>query len=111
MKQREVWLVDFEAPSGPEQAGIRPAIVLQNDILNQQLVTSIVVPLTTKTKRLAISTTVFFPAGEAGLTHDSVALCHQVQVRGRARFLTLLGIITPIRLTEVQNALLEALDL
>ena len=111
MKQGEVWMVDFEDPSGPEQAGIRPAIVLQNDTLNQELVTSIVVPLTTKTKRLAISTTVFFPAGEAGLTRDSVALCHQVQVRGRARFLSLLGAIAPSWLAEVQNALLEALDL
>ena len=52
MKQGEVWMVDFEAPSGPEQAGIRPAIVLQNDTLNQELVTSIVIPLTTKTNRL-----------------------------------------------------------
>lgn len=111
MKQGEIWMVDFEAPSGPEQAGIRPAIVLQNDILNKELVTSIVVPLTTKTNRLAISTTVFLPAGEAGLTRDSVVLCHQVQIRGRARFLSLLGAITPARLAEVQNGLLEALDL
>ncbi|MGI4790549.1 MAG: type II toxin-antitoxin system PemK/MazF family toxin [Janthinobacterium lividum] len=111
MRQGEVWMVDFEDPSGPEQAGIRPAIVLQNNALNHDLVTSIVVPLTTKTKRLAIPTTVFFPAGEAGLTRDSVALCHQVQVRGRARFLSLLGVLSPTRLAEVQTALLDALDL
>lgn len=111
MKQGEMWMVDFEAPSGPEQAGVRPAIVLQNDTLNQELVTSIVVPLTTKTKRLSIPTTVFFPAGEAGLTQDSVALCHQVQVRGKARFLSLLGSLAPLRLAEVQTALLDALGL
>ena len=104
-------MVDFGDPTGPEQAGIRPAIVLQDDALNQDLITSIVIPLTSKTKRLAIPTTVFFPAGEAGLARDSVALCHQVQVRGRARFLSLIGTVSPSRLTEVRSALLDALGL
>ncbi len=111
MKRGEVWMVDFGVPSGPEQAGIRPAIVLQDDALNQDLETSIVIPLTSKTKRLSIPTTIFFPAGEAGLTRESVALCHQVQVRGAARFLSLLGTLSPGRLAEVQAALLDALGL
>lgn len=111
MKRGEVWMVDFGVPSGPEQAGIRPAIVLQENTLNQDLETSIVIPLTTKTKRLAIPTTVFLPAGEAGLPQDSVALCHQVQVRGKVRFLSLLGTLTSSRIAEVQNALMDALDL
>lgn len=111
MKRGEVWMVDFGMPSGPEQAGVRPAIVLQEDDLNRDLETSIVIPLTSKTKRLSIPTTLFFPAGEAGLPRDSVALCHQIQVRGKARFLSLVGTLTPARLSEVQNALLDALGL
>lgn len=111
MRQGEVWMVDFGDPSGPEQSGVRPAVVLQDDAFNQDLITSIVIPLTSKTKRLAIPTTIFFPAGEAGLTRDSVALCHQVQVRGRARFLSRLGTLSPVRLAEVRGALLEALGL
>ncbi len=111
MKRGEVWMVDFGVPSGPEQAGVRPAIVLQDDALNQDMTTSIVIPLTSKTKRLSIPTTIFLPAGEAGLTRDSVALCHQVQVRGRVRFLSLVGSLSPGRLAEVQTALLDALGL
>lgn len=111
MRRGEVWLVNFGDPSGPEQAGVRPAIVLQNDLLNPYVETSIVVPLTTKTKRLTIPTTVFLPAGEAGLPEDSVALCHQVQVRGKVRFLSQYGTLSPERLIEVQNAVLDALDL
>ena len=111
MNRGEVWLVSFGEPSGPEQAGIRPAIVLQNDLLGPYVETSIVIPLTTKTKRLSIPTTVYIPAGEAGLSEDSVALCHQVQVRGKVRFLSLYGILSRPFLVEVQNALLNALDL
>lgn len=111
MKRGEVWMVDFGTPSGPEQAGIRPAIILQDDDLNRNLATSIVIPLTSKTKRLSIPTTVFIPAGQAGLTLDSVALCHQIQVRGSVRFLSLVGTLSPTRLSEVQTALLDALGL
>lgn len=111
MRRGEVWMVGFGPPSGPEQAGVRPAIVLQEDDLNRDLERSIVIPLTSKTKRLSIPTTLFFPAGEAGLTRNSVALCHQVQVRGKARFLSFVGTLTPVRLSEVQDALLDALGL
>ena len=109
MRRGEVWLVDFGPPSGPEQAGVRPAIVFQEDDLNTALVTRIVIPLTTNVKRLSILTTVFLRAGEAGLPQDSVVLCHQVQVRGTARFISQIGTLTPARLDEVQNAVLTAL--
>ena len=109
MKRGQIWLVDFGPPSGPEQAGVRPAIVLQDDDLNLALVTRVVIPLTTKVKRLVILTTVLLRAGEVGLPLDSVALCHQVQVRGIARFLSQIGTLTPARLDEVQNAVLTAL--
>ena len=52
MKQGEVWMVDFGIPSGPEQAGVRPAILMQDDALTPALTTIIVVPLTTNLKRL-----------------------------------------------------------
>jgi len=69
-------MVDFGAPSGPEQAGHRPAILLQDDQFTAALTTVIVLPLTTNLKRLGLPTTVFLPAGEGGLDNDSIALCH-----------------------------------
>lgn len=104
-------MVDFGPPAGPEQAGIRPAIVLQEDALNQTLSTTIVIPLTTKLRRLSIPTTLSLSAGEGGLPQDSVALCHQVQVRGKARLLSHLGTLPSERLREVQDCLLNALGL
>lgn len=111
MKQGEVWMVDFGPPSGPEQAGVRPAIILQEDAFNRNLVTTIVIPLTTKVGRLSIPTTMLLRAGEAGLPQDSVVLCHQVQVRGKARLLSRLGALSSARLVDVQECLLNALGL
>lgn len=57
MKRGEGWQVDFGVPSGPEQSGQRPAILLQDDALTPALTTVIVLPLTTNLKRLALPTT------------------------------------------------------
>lgn len=111
MKRGEIWMVDFGPASGPEQAGIRPAIILQDDSLGQVFATTIVVPLTTNLRRLSLPTTLLLNAGEGGLPRDSVALCYQVQVRGKARLIQRLGEISPERLSDLEAGLLTALGL
>jgi mRNA interferase MazF len=62
-------------------------------------------------RRLSIPTTLLLNAGEGGLPQDSVALCHQVQVRGKARLQSRLGVLDPARFGEVQEKVLNALGL
>src|SRR5690348_15730171 len=102
-------MVDFGSPTGPEQSGERPAIVMQHDDLTPAFVTVIVVPLTTNLKRLSLPTTRLIPGGEGGLDRDSVALCHQIQVRGKVRLLFRLGELSDERLVEIQECLLDTL--
>jgi mRNA interferase MazF len=104
-------MVDFGVPSGPEQSGERPAIVLQDTALISALTTVIVLPLTTNLKRLSLPTTRIIPAGEGGLPQDSVALCHQIQVRGKVRLLSRLGELSEDRLAEIEHCLLDTLGL
>jgi mRNA interferase MazF len=104
-------MVDFGEPTGPEQAGLRPAIIMQDDILVDALVTVIVIPLTSNTRRLALPTTILIPAGEGGLPRDSVALCHQIQVRGKTRLHSRLGELPAERFAEVCDCLLDTLGL
>src|SRR4051812_6003833 len=111
MKRGEVWMVDFGPPSGPEQAGRRPAIVMQDERWTQALTTVIVVPLTTNLRRLGLPTTVPIRAGEGGLPQDSVVLCHQIQVRGKARLLTKLGDLTAATLAAVEECLLNTIGM
>ena len=111
MKRGDVWLVDFGIPTGPEQAGVRPAILLQADTLTPIVTTVIVLPITTNLKRLSIPSSVFIPAGEAGLEKDSVALCHQLQARGKVRLLTKLGELSESRFSEILDSLLRSMSL
>ena len=107
MKRGEIWMVDFGVPSGPEQAGEHPAIVLHDSALISALTTVIVLPLTTNLKRLALPTTRMIPAGEGGLKQDSGALCHQVQVRGKVRLLFRLDELSQERLSGIEQCLLD----
>jgi len=111
VKRGEVWMVDFGHPSGPEQAGQRPAVLLQEDVFTHALTTVIVLPLTTNLKRLSLPTTLRIPAGEGGLLQDSVLLCHQIQVRGKARLLSRLGELSAERFAEVQDCVLTTLGM
>lgn len=111
MKRGAVWMVDFGTPSGPEQAGERPAIVFQDDSVTPALTTVLVIPLTTNLRRLSLPTTLLLKAGEGGLPQDSVVLCHQIQARGKARLISKLGDLSEEKLTEVSECLLDTLGL
>ena len=104
-------MVDFGPATGPEQAGTRPTIILQDDSLGQVFATTIVIPLTTNLRRLSLPATLLLNAGEGGLPRDSVALCFQVQVRGKARLTQRLGELSPERLSDIEAGLLKALGL
>ena len=109
MNRGEVWIVDFGPPSGPEQAGVRPAIILQDKALIDSLDSVLVIPLTTNLRRLDIPCTVRINAGEAGLSRDSVALCHYLRARGKARLKDKLGDLTSERLEEIEKQTLNVL--
>lgn len=111
MKRGEIWLTDFGEPSGPKQAGKRPAIIFQDNSLTPGLSTVVVIPLTTNLKRLALPSTVQVAATETGLDKDSVVLCHQIQVRGKARCVERLGELPEGKLAEVEECLMDTLGL
>ena len=84
---------------------------MQDDDLISALTTVLVIPLTTNLKRLSLPTTVLISKGNAGLDHDSVALCHHLQVRGKAGLISRIGALSPDCLAEVQECLLDVLGL
>jgi mRNA interferase MazF len=110
-KRGELWLVDLGEPRGDhEQAGRRPAVILQTDELSQSS-TVVVIPLTTQTRRAGRANTVSVPAMEAGQNQDSVALCHQIRALDRRRLAHRIGELTPERLSEIEASVLFVLGI
>lgn len=66
-KRGEVWLANLNPTQGSEQAGIRPIIVFQNDIVSQFFTRVITIPLTTNQRRASLPICVLIRQGNGGL--------------------------------------------
>jgi mRNA interferase MazF len=78
----EIWLADLNPTRGSEQAGVRPVLIFQNDRVSRFSTTVLAIPLTTNLRRASLPTCAQISKGEGGLASDSVALCHQLRVKG-----------------------------
>ncbi len=91
----EVWLVDFGDPFPGEPAHHRPAVVVgPDDIFEGAVPQAMVVPLTTKHRRLAVHIEIEADAG-SGLDVVSYAQCELLRSVGPRRLVHRLGSITP----------------
>lgn len=104
-------LCDLNPVVGTEQAGIRPAVVVQVDRANAASPHTIIVPLTTKIRQALLPSHAFIPAGVGGLDRDSVALCEQIRVIDKRRIIRVLGHLDDACLEEVAKALRTILGL
>jgi mRNA interferase MazF len=107
----EVWMADLAPTVGSEQSGIRPVLIVQTDRANAHSPHTIVIPFTTRIRQRLLPSHVLVPAGEGGLTQDSVALAEQIRAIDLARLIRLLGKLPDPRMIEVDKALRTILGL
>ena len=105
----EVWLVNFHPGRGSEQSGIRPAVILQNDVGNQHAATTIVAAITTTLKKYPV--TVVLQAAEGGLKAASMVNLAQILTIDKRRLKKRLGRIRAEVMQEVDQAVCVSLGL
>jgi mRNA interferase MazF len=105
----EVWLVSFHPGRGSEQKGVRPALIVQNNVGNQYAATTIIAAITTTIKPYPV--TVVIRARTCGLPHDSMVNMAQVLTIDKARLIKKLGELVPEQLAAVNRALRISLEL
>jgi mRNA interferase MazF len=103
MKRGDVYLANLEPTKGAEQAGTRPVLVFQHDLLNRVTRTVVVIPFTTNLRMARLPSCVRVPAGEGGLRQDSVAICHQIRALDKSGLLVYWGMLPPPRMAEVEE--------
>jgi len=101
----EVWRADPGGRRGSEQQGVRPVVIIQNDVVNRGGNTVLVVPFTSNTNRAALPSALLVPAGTGGLSVDSVALCHQLCVLDKTGLLNKLGTLPAEILEAIESKL------
>jgi mRNA interferase MazF len=111
VKRGEVWRADLSPTRGTEQAGVRPVVIVQTDRANPHSPHTIIVPFTTRIRGKLLPSHVLVPAGEGGLTQDSVALGEQVRVIDTDRLIAKVGELPAARVRELDDALRAILEL
>jgi mRNA interferase MazF len=107
-RRGEVWQVNFNPARGSEQRGIRPALVIQNDVGNEFAATTIVAAITTTLK--AYPVTVLLRRGEGGLKEPSMVNLAQILTVDNTRLRRRLGSLPDERIDAVDAAIRVSLD-
>lgn len=108
-KRGEVWLANLNPTQGSEQAGTRPVIVFQNEIVSQFSTTIITIPLTTNLRRASLPICIAIAQGNGGLAQDSVALCFQMRVLDKTRLIQKLGQLNIETIAQLEEVVLLTL--
>ncbi len=109
LKRSEVWLANLDPTQGSEQAGIRPVIIFQNDIVSLFSTTTIAIPLTTNQRRASLPICLLIEQGDGGLAQASVALCFQMRVLDKARLIRRLGQLNTETIAQLEEVVLLTL--
>jgi len=102
-KRGEVWMVNFNPGRGSEQKGIRPALIIQNDVGNQYASTTIVSAVTTTLKKYPV--TVLVPRGKGGLKENSMVNLAHILTVNKGRLIRKLGNLEEDKIAEVNEAI------
>lgn len=109
IKRGEIYFADLSPVIGSEQGGIRPVLVVQNDIGNKYSPTVIVSAITSKLTKAKLPTHIELPASEYNLPKDSVCLLEQIRTIDKQRLREKVSYIGLKKMKEVERALLISL--
>ena len=111
IRRGEIYFANLNPVLGSEQGGVRPVLVVQNDVGNRYSSTVIVAPITSRVGKARLPTHVLLPGSELGLPRDSVILLEQLRTIARGRLKSRVGKLDPATMREVDRALAVSLGL
>ena len=111
VKRGVIFYADLSPVVGSEQGGIRPVIIIQNDIGNRYSPTVIVAAITSQINKAKLPTHVEISSEEYGLNRDSVVLLEQIRTLDKKRLKEKIGHMTEDDMKKVNKSLLISLNL
>ncbi|NLB88660.1 MAG: type II toxin-antitoxin system PemK/MazF family toxin [Syntrophomonadaceae bacterium] len=111
IKRGEIYFAQLNPVVGSEQGGIRPVVVVQNDIGNQYSPTTIILAITSQINKAKLPTHIELKASEYGLEKDSVILAEQIRTIDKTRLKQRIASLNEETMQKVDQALLISLSL
>lgn len=105
VKRGDIYYADLSPVVGSEQGGIRPVLVVQNDIGNKYSPTVIVAAITSQINKAKLPTHIEISAEEYGLTKDSVILLEQIRTIDKKRLKEKIGNLSEDLMKKVDECI------
>lgn len=111
VKRGDVYFADLSPVVGSEQGGVRPVLVIQNDIGNRFSPTVIVAAITAQIQKAKLPTHVEIDAKKYGFERDSVILLEQIRTIDKQRLTDKITHLDELMMNRVDEALQISLGL
>lgn len=105
IKRGDIYYADLSPVIGSEQGGVRPVLVIQNDIGNKYSPTVIAAAITSQINKAKLPTHIEICAQEYGLLKDSVILTEQIRTIDKKRLREKIGHLDDELMDRVNEAL------
>lgn len=109
IKRGELYYADLSPVVGSEQGGVRPVLVVQNDVGNKYSPTVIAAAVTSQMGKAKLPTHIQIAAGDYGLPKDSVVLLEQIRTIDKRRLRERIGELPVSLMKKVNDALMISL--
>ncbi len=111
IKRGEIFLANLEPTKGSEQGGIRPVLIIQNDISNKHSPVTIIAAISSKVFDKEYSTNIFISKEDSGLDKDSTIMLNQIRTIDNSRLIKKIGLIDNFTINNVERAIKISLAL
>lgn len=107
-KLGDIFIVDFGEKKNNVQSGFRPAIIVSNNLGNLNSPNVIVVPITSKMKKMNMPTHILIKKSQNGLKCDSIALCENLLTVSKEQLIKRIGTLNPADMSNITIGIMLA---
>ena len=105
VKRGDIYYADLSPVVGSEQGGIRPVLIVQNDVGNKHSPTVIAAAITSQINKARLPTHIELSGQTYGLSKDSVVLLEQIRTIDKKRLKEKMGRLDDDLMSRIDNAL------
>lgn len=107
----EIYYADLSPVIGSEQGGIRPVLIVQNDVGNRHSPTVIAAAITSQREKTHLPTHIEIDSSSCGLAKDSIVLLEQIRTIDKKRLKERMGVLDSTSMDKINQALAVSLGM
>ncbi len=105
IRRGDIYYADLSPVVGSEQGGVRPVLIIQNNVGNKYSPTVIAAAITSRGTKADLPTHIRLYADNSGLSKDSVVLLEQIRTIDKKRLKEKMGTLGAYDMNKVNEAL------